>query len=242
MSLPIGGPHSAGGMFQCTQDLSGRSSRHHRASTLLSSNALPVRYSALMDEGALAQAIGGRIRQERQARNWTLDHLADVSGVSRRMIITVEQGEANPSVATLLKLSDALGIGLPALVEPPEPTPLRLVRAGAAAVLWSSAGGGKAVLVAGSEPPDVVELWDWTLAAGDEYRSEPHADGTRELLHVHCGQLTVEVAEQRVDLQLGDAASFAGDVPHAYLNTTEQSVHFSLSVFEPGVGIQKGRS
>ena len=195
-----------------------------------------------MDESGLAVAIGKRVRQERQARNWTLDHLTHVSGVSRRMIISVEQGEANPSVATLLKLSDALGIGLPALVEPPEPAPLRLVRAGDGAVLWTSAGGGAAVLVAGSEPPDVVELWDWTLAAGDNYPSEPHSAGTMELVHVHSGLLTIEVAGQRVDLQPGDAASFAGDIPHAYRNPGEHPVHFSLSVFEPGVGTQKGRS
>jgi transcriptional regulator with XRE-family HTH domain len=30
------------------------------------------------------------------------------------MAINVEQGSANPSVGTLLKISDALGVGLPA--------------------------------------------------------------------------------------------------------------------------------
>ena len=187
---------------------SGRKAKGRSLYRLQHRDALLVRYSALMDESGLAVAIGKRVRQERQARNWTLDHLTQVSGVSRRMIISVEQGEANPSVATLLKLSDALGIGLPALVE----------------------------------PPDVVELWDWTLAAGDNYPSEPHSAGTRELVHVHSGLLTIEVAGQRVDLQPGDAASFAGDIPHAYRNPGEHPVHFSLSVFEPGVGIPKGRS
>ena len=36
------------------------------------------------------------------------------------MVVSVEQGAVNPSVGTLLRLSDALGVGLPALVEPPE--------------------------------------------------------------------------------------------------------------------------
>ena len=65
------------------------------------------------------RAIGARVRQERQSRRWTLDQLAEAAGVSRRMLVNVEQGTANPSVGTLLRLSDALGIGLPALVEPP---------------------------------------------------------------------------------------------------------------------------
>ena len=70
---------------------------------------------------ALAVAFGSRVRQERQSRGWTLDQLAEAAGVSRRMVVNVEQGAANPSVGTLLRISDALGIGLPALVAPPEP-------------------------------------------------------------------------------------------------------------------------
>src|SRR3954464_14236499 len=123
---------------------------------------------------ALALAIGVRVRQERQSRGWTLDQLAEAAAVSRRMVVNVEQGAANPSVGTLLRISDALGVGLPALVEPPEPTRLRVTRGGEGATLWSSEAGGRGVLVAGTEPPDVVELWDWTLGPGDEHGSEAH--------------------------------------------------------------------
>jgi len=71
---------------------------------------------------SLASAIGARVRLARQSRGWTLDRLAATAGVSRRMLVNVEQGAANPSVGTLLKLGDALGVGLPALVEPPPGT------------------------------------------------------------------------------------------------------------------------
>ena len=56
-----------------------------------------MHYNALMDEStaALALAIGGRVRQERQARRWTLNQLAEAAGVSRRMVVNVEQGIAN---------------------------------------------------------------------------------------------------------------------------------------------------
>jgi transcriptional regulator with XRE-family HTH domain len=190
------------------------------------------------DTAALAAAIGGRVRQERQSRRWTLDQLADAAGVSRRMVVNVEQGTVNPSVGTLLRLSDALGLGLPALVEPPKPAPLRVVRAGEGAALWTSAAGGRGVLVAGTEPPDVVELWDWTLPAGDRYVSEPHVDGTRELAQVIKGSLELAVGDRRVTLRVGDAVTFRGDTEHCYANAGRGSVRFSLAVFEPGVGAQ----
>jgi transcriptional regulator with XRE-family HTH domain len=191
-----------------------------------------------MDQGtaALASAIGVRVRQERQSRRWTLDQLAEAAGVSRRMVVNVEQGAANPSVGTLLRISDALGVGLPALVEPPQPKPVKVTRRGDGATLWSSDSGGRGVLVAGTKPPNVVELWDWTLGPGDQHKSEAHTPGTKELLQVHQGRVTIEVADQSVTLGAGDAIAFSGDVAHSYENVEAQPARFSLTVFEPGVG------
>jgi transcriptional regulator with XRE-family HTH domain len=197
-----------------------------------------------MDESAanLASVIGVRVRHERRSRGWTLDQLAEAAGVSRRMVVNVEQGAVNPSVGTLLRLSDALGVGLPALVEPPEPKSVKVTRRGEGATLWSGEGGGRGVLVAGTTPPDVVELWDWTLGPGDRHASEAHAPGTKELVHVQEGSITVEVADQSVTLDAGDAVAFPGDVAHSYANPGTQPARFSLAVFEPGVGAGAPRS
>ncbi len=184
----------------------------------------------------LATAIGARVKQERQARGWTLDHLAEVASVSRRMVVSVEQGAVNPSVGTLLRLSDALGVGLPALVESPEPKAVKVVRSGEGAELWSGAAGGRGVLVAGTNPPDVMELWDWSLGPGDRHASEAHAAGTKELVHVLEGAITVEVADEVIALETGDAIAFPGDVDHAYANPHADPARFSLAVFEPGLG------
>ena len=205
-------------------------------------SALKVQYSALMDENtaALALAIGVRVKQERVARQWTLDRLAEAAGVSRRMVVNVEQGATNPSVGTLLRISDALGVGLPALVEPPHPKPVKVIRCGDGAALWSSELGGRGVLVAGTEAPDVVELWDWTLGPGDHHLSEAHTPGTKELVQVQKGTMRLEIAYQSVTLEAGDAVAFPGDVAHSYANPGKQPARFSLAVFEPGVGSGPG--
>jgi transcriptional regulator with XRE-family HTH domain len=187
----------------------------------------------------LARAIGVRVRHERLARGWTLDALAAEAEVSRRMVVNVEQGVVNPSVGTLLRLSDALGIGLPSLVQQAPALPRsssKTTPAGGGATLWTGEHGGRAVLVAGTEPPDVVELWDWTLEPGERHESEAHTAGTRELLHVLDGAIEVEVDGEVHELGVGDALSFDGDVDHAYGNRGEVPARFSLAVFEPGVG------
>ena len=191
-----------------------------------------------MDESiaSLASAIGVRVKQERQARRWTLDQLAEAAGVSRRMIINVEQATMNPSVGTLLRISDALGVGLPDLVQSREPKAVKVIRNGEGAVLWSSESGGRGVLVAGTEPPEVVELWDWTLEPGDQHVSEAHTPGTKELLQVQEGTVVVSVADQTVTLDVGDSITFPGDVAHSYTNNGAEAARFSLAVFERGVG------
>ncbi|NQD88020.1 helix-turn-helix transcriptional regulator [Paenarthrobacter sp. CM16] len=197
-----------------------------------------VQYAASMDDNiaTLASAIGARVKQERLSRRMTLDQLAEVAGVSRRMLINVEQATMNPSVGTLLRISDALGVGLPDLVQSPEPKAVQVTRKGEGAVLWSSEAGGRGVLVGGTEPPEVVELWDWILGPGDQHSSEAHTPGTKELLQVQQGTVTVGVAEQIFVLDVGDSVTFPGDLAHSYSNSTSEPARFSLAVFERGVG------
>lgn len=197
-----------------------------------------MHYDALMDTdvSGLSAAIGAKVRSGRLAREWTLDQLAERSGVSRRMLINVEQGAANPSVTTLLRLSDALGIGLPTLVAVAPTNRVTVVRAGSAPALWTGSGGGCGVLLAGTAPPDVLELWDWTLAPGDRHDSEAHVRGTKEILQVREGTVRVTVGEETEVLGVDDAISFVSDVAHSYANEGTEPVRFSLTVFEPGVG------
>lgn len=184
----------------------------------------------------LSRTIGARVRHERQARGWTLDILATEAGVSRRMLVSVEQGAVNPSVGTLLRISDALGVGLPALVEPPHSRSVTITKAGEGAALWSGERGSRGVLVAGTAPPDVVELWDWTLAPDDRHTSAAHSAGTKELFQVLQGTITLVVGEQCFAIEAGDAVTFPGDIPHAYTNPGPYPARFILTVFEPDVG------
>src|SRR3972149_111879 len=78
----------------------------------------------------------------------------------------------------------------------------------------AGAHGGEAFMAAGVTAPEVIELWDWSLAPGDAHASEPHVAGTRELLTVIEGEVVLSVAGEKIVLHPGDAASFHGDVGH----------------------------
>lgn len=185
-----------------------------------------------MQEGGeqIAALIGARLRAGRTANGWTLDEMAERSGVSRRMVVKVEQGAVNPSVSTVLRLGDTLGIGLPTLVGPTETGSPALTRAGTGATLWSSPAGGSGVLLSGTSTPDVLALWEWALMPGDAHSSDAHMPGTREILHVTSGQVRLRVGEQITELDVGDTFTFAGDQQHIYANTGDAPARFSLVV------------
>jgi len=171
--------------------------------------------------------IASRVRAERARRRWTLDELAARSAISRRLLVQIEQGEANPSLATLLKLAAALEITLTELVaEEPETAPVGVV--GEELTLWTTPAGSSARLLVSHGP---LELWAWVLAPGDRRESEPHRPGSLELLKVHSGGVELEVGGHSAEVREG--AWFDATLPHVYANPGTSPATFTLVVLEP---------
>lgn len=54
--------------------------------------------------------IGNIIKERRNVLNITQEYLSDMSGVGLRTIVHIENGQGNPSLATLSKIADVLGM------------------------------------------------------------------------------------------------------------------------------------
>jgi len=67
-------------------------------------------------EDSLDARIAQRVRAERESRAWSLEELAQRSGVSRAMISKVERQESAPTAALLGRLSAAFGLTLSQLL------------------------------------------------------------------------------------------------------------------------------
>ncbi len=182
---------------------------------------------------AVTEAIARNLRGYRTSRGWTLDALATRSGVSKGMLVQVEQGRTNPSISTLCRLADGLGVTLARLVEVAERPAVRVVRAADVAPLHQGRPGSEGRLLVGSDPPRPLELWEWRLAPGDDYDGESHAADTVELIHVVEGTLTLYVDAVPHRLAAGDAASFLADRPHRYANDDAEPVRFTMAVGMP---------
>jgi transcriptional regulator with XRE-family HTH domain len=184
---------------------------------------------------SLNGAIARRIGLLRKSRQQSFDELAARSGVSKGMLVQIEQGRANPSIATLCRLAAGLGVSVADLISTGEESnsSVHVAAPNAARILWKGPNGGSAALLVGSDGPDMLELWSWTLQPGERFEARPHPAGTLELVHVQQGALALEVDGVAHVVAAGASAFARTDRPHAYACTGRKKAVFAMVVFEP---------
>lgn len=187
------------------------------------------------DADEVAAAIARNTRALRTERQWSLDQLASRSAVSKGMLVQIEQSRTNPSIGTLCRVADAFGVTLAQLVELSDQSTVRVVDASEVVRLWAGLDGSSGDLLVGTDRSEHVELWRWRLVPGDRHDSEGHVDGTRELLTVLAGTLTLEVGDESHQVSLGGAVLFDADRPHSYINTHKRPLDMTLVVVQPAV-------
>jgi transcriptional regulator with XRE-family HTH domain len=187
----------------------------------------------VQDPEQLASDLGRNVRRLRQRRNLTLESLAERAAVAKGTVIAIEQSRANPNIGTLCRLADALGVGVSALIESEVGPRVRVKRADETPALWNGESGGKGLFLMGTDPPDVVELWDWTMEPGETFVGGPHPNGSFEILSVLAGDLSVSVGEQEHRLAVGDSILFDADGEHTYANPGRRANRYVMTVLEP---------
>ncbi|MFE9257433.1 helix-turn-helix domain-containing protein [Streptomyces sp. NPDC006879] len=187
----------------------------------------------MSDLDQLTQSLARNLKRLRAERGFTLDALAARSGVSRGMIIQIEQARTNPSVGTTVKIADALGVSITALLDYEQGPHVRLVPADQAVRMWSTPAGSSTRLLVDAAKPGPLELWAWLLAPGDRSESDPHPEGTAELLHVTAGTLTLVVDSVEHLVPAGTSAAFEAHLPHSYRNDGADPVELTMAVSVP---------
>ena len=194
-------------------------------------------------------AVNGRIARNlqtvRAARDLTLEQLAKKSGVSKGMLVQIEQGRTNPSVATLCRIANALGVTLSRFVETGREPAARVIPASAAIELWQGRKGSSGKLLVGFDSPSLMEVWGWDIQPGEWYDGLAHPKGTREVLYIQDGELTLSSEGDRHSAKATDILMFQADRPHRYANEGVVRLRFLMVVAEPplapGMGAPPGR-
>src|SRR5947199_8254720 len=96
--------------------------------------------SAVDGDGAVHVELGERLRAIRQLRRKTLKEIASAAGISESFLSQLERGRTNATIATLQRLSTALGIEVSDLFTTGKPQPRALRRGARAFVAGAELG------------------------------------------------------------------------------------------------------
>jgi transcriptional regulator with XRE-family HTH domain len=169
---------------------------------------------------AIHQHLGSRVNHLRSARGWSLEALANASGVSRSMLSQIEREQANPTLAVTLRIARAFGLSLGELLEMPgAASTVTVIRADEHNYHYRSDKDCRIRTLSPLNLEKDVEFYEVRLQAGGALRSAPHFEGTREFLTVQKGRVRVESAGDVEELNPGDSASYRADVAHAITNS-----------------------
>lgn len=170
---------------------------------------------------AINENLGKRVKKLRADRGWSLEELANASGVSRSMLSEVEREKANPTLTVTFRIARAFGLTLQELIESAEASAskIQVIRANDRNQVYRSDKQCEIRTLSPLNLEKDVEFYEVSLKQGGALRSQPHFEGTREFLTVEEGSVRIESDMDTDELTKGDSGTYRADVPHAIVNT-----------------------
>ena len=68
-----------------------------------------------VSEAQVLRTLAGRIKYLRRSKGWSQEQLAERASMQRSYLADLERGYRNPSVRTLVKVANAIGVSISAL-------------------------------------------------------------------------------------------------------------------------------
>ena len=179
--------------------------------------------------------IARRVRELRGAKGFSLDALAERSGVSRSNIPLIERAQSSPTAVVLDKLSAGLGVTVASLFDDsraltPEPSPLARV---ADQPVWTDPASGYvrrnvSPPVAGSP----LQLVDVVFPAGQRvaYDTAAREVDVHQQVWMIDGVMELTVGGALWRLQAGDCLAMRLDRPIVYRNPTRKPARYLVAL------------
>jgi len=172
---------------------------------------------AVFQNEAPSVDVGTRLKELREQRNISMRSLATKSGLSANALSMIERGKTSPSVSTLYKLADALGISITAFfgsesdkaqvifIKSDERTRIPFARG-----VFEGLGGEKFV--------GRVEPFMLTLESGASSGLHTMTHTGHEFVFCLRGELEYAVEKNIYRMSPGDSLLFAAQLRHKWKN------------------------
>jgi transcriptional regulator with XRE-family HTH domain len=162
--------------------------------------------------------VGARVRSLRRERGLTIEQLAVATGLTKGFISQLERDRTAPSLSSIARICDALGVRLSHIFEA-EPAPALIRKRERESVEAPSPSENHLL---SSRDESRFQAIESTIApgggAGDELYSLP---GEVEFVYVLAGTLVLQVGDETHVLEEGDTITYPLPKPHTWRNGSD---------------------
>ncbi|MEX3646628.1 helix-turn-helix domain-containing protein [Mycolicibacterium porcinum] len=180
---------------------------------------------------------GARLREFRGQRGLSLTEVAARAEVTKGFLSLAERGMTNVSVPVLIRICDALGIGVGDLFEYPSAP---VVRSGAGAPLEMGGHGVREELLT-PKSEHQIQVMHTVMRPGGGSGGAYRLDATTIFVYVLKGELSITVDGQTTLLNTGDSMTFGATQLHDWHNPTDGEAEV-LWTIAPPVGAEDFRA
>lgn len=164
--------------------------------------------------------LAARIKAARVGRGYTLDRVAEISGLGKGLLSKVENFRVTPSLPTLARITEALGLTMAELLEGLDSKPqISIVRAADRREVERDQSDTRYFSLAHGRPDRKMDPFELVIPPYGG-RREPMSHEGEEFLIVLEGTVGFEFGEETHRLEAGDAVYFDAEVNHRVYNTT----------------------
>ena len=168
--------------------------------------------------------LSQRIRKLRIQRGYTLEQVAEATGLTRGVLSKVENFRVTPSLATLSKIAQAFGVTMSELFEGLEEKPdMVVVRKDERVIVERDRPDSNIVYhaLAHTRPNKIMEPFLLEVPPGEARRQKLAHEG-EEFLMVLKGKVDYEYGDAGFQLEEGDCLYEDGTTEHTLNNPTDE--------------------
>ncbi|MEX3010637.1 cupin domain-containing protein [Hoeflea sp. TYP-13] len=172
----------------------------------------------------IVSRVGEKLMRLRSEQKLSLQQLAAKSDVSGPAIHKIERSGMVPTITTLLKLSNALGVPVNYFTEEDEalPEPVHFTKGSERGTVFTPHKG--------LDLEGITGPYRQFRSAAAVAHMKPGANSGRkrlkhpgeELVHVTSGEVYFQLGGKEYSLKAGDSLHFSGEIPHQWANTTDK--------------------
>ena len=170
-----------------------------------------------------AKLIGERLRDARQGRGLSLRALGEITGFSASFHSQVELGQASPSVGSLQRIADALGLTVSRLLAKEDESNSVVVRKAVRDAVWSEWGNARWEPLVQASADDKLQAILVRLEPGGKTGRTACAKGRRLFAYCTSGTAFATLSEQPGELlfEQGDSMVVHGPRSIAWENRAD---------------------